>query len=169
MTSKWRKEFVTCQLPHVSSLAQHISDVTMNRHWERELAMAIAKQMSSVDMWYDVEFWIGVEPRIEFMTNLCQCNGSRIFLVSKQNTYKNVSVVNCPTSCNPTLRNLSTQLIMSQSIHLHAYSNRARLLESVVYKYNWHINKLRAWAWYVIKNSPFDHNLTSIIAGHWLQ
>ena len=38
------------------SLAQHISDVTMNRHWEMELVMAIAKQTSSVDMWYDVEF-----------------------------------------------------------------------------------------------------------------
>ena len=97
------------------------------------------------------------------MTNSCQCNGGRIFLVSKQNTYKNVSVVNCLTSCTPTLRNLSTQLIMSQSIHLHAYSDRARLSESVVYEYNQHINKLCAWAWYVIKNSPFDHNLTSIM------
>ena len=45
-----------CQLPCVSSLAQHVSGITVNRHWERELAMAIAKQTSSVDMWYDVEF-----------------------------------------------------------------------------------------------------------------
>ena len=57
---------------------------------------------------------------------------------------------------------------MSQSIHLHTYSDRARLSETVVYEYNRRINDLRAWPWYVTKNSPIDHNLTSILAGHQL-
>ena len=57
---------------------------------------------------------------------------------------------------------------MSQSIHLHTYSDQARLLETVVYEYNWCINDLHAWPWYVTKNSPIDHNLTSILAGHQL-
>ena len=57
---------------------------------------------------------------------------------------------------------------MSQFIHLHTYSDWARLSETVVYEYNWRINNLHAWPWYVTKNSPIDHNLTLILAGHQL-
>lgn len=37
-------------------------------------------------------------------------------------------------------------------IRLRAYSDRARLSESVVYEYNRRINRLRAWPWYVTIN-----------------